>query len=660
MPQLKTILQAAAELGLEQLALYGRYQVGLRSGHYRRRTPARLNNTGCVDPSCILRTDLLPLPEPYQLKQLVPLDILLTEADEIVAGMVRLFGGNPVPLALSTAGPLKHWSEIQDDRTDVKPTWEAGRFGWAITLARAYHVSNNEDYAQAFWRYTLDFITANPPNLGQYWVSAQEVALRLMSLVFAIQVFARSSHTTPERMTCLSQSLVEHANRIPPTLVYARAQNNNHLVSEATGLYTAAAVLPSHPRAMQWKKLGRKWLIDAFQKQIAADGTYIQQSTNYHRLMLQAALWAFTIQHNAFPNEPFPDATLQRLSDASRWLYKLLDPVSGRTPNLGPNDGAYILPLCSCPQHDYRPVVNAAGMAFMRRRLVPAGPWDEMSVWFGLEKEALLSKQPGENGEPKGCAPHTLHHKDAWAYFRAVQFHARPGHADQLHLDMWWRGLNIAQDAGTYLYTAAPPWDNALAHTAVHNTAMVDNQEQMRRAGRFLYLEWAQASAPVYEHAADGSWQRLTAQHNGYRRKGILHKREVTVNEQEGWLISDIVSGQPADKEVHQVRVHWLLPDWEYEIETGRNPGEATVLLFSPYVKIPLKVRWMEAQTQLRERDYTWVLARAGQLVAGAGPVQPTWGWTSVTYGDKIPALSFYVTVSARLPIHITSQWGLP
>ena len=33
---------------------------------------------------------------------------------------------------------------------------------------------------------------------------------------------------------------------------------------------------------------------------------------------------------------------------------------------------------------------------------------------------------------------------------------------DQLHLDLWWRGLNIAQDAGTYLYNADPPWDNPL------------------------------------------------------------------------------------------------------------------------------------------------------------------------------------------------------
>ena len=82
---------------------------------------------------------------------------------------------------------------------------------------------------------------------------------------------------------------------------------------------------------------------------------------------------------------------------------------------------------------------------------------------------------------------------ETWAYLRAARFTGRPGHADQLHLDLWWCGLNVAQDAGTYLYNAPPPWDNALARSEVHNTLVVNGLEQMTRAGRFLYLERAQA-----------------------------------------------------------------------------------------------------------------------------------------------------------------------
>jgi hypothetical protein len=659
MPRLRLTLQAAAELGLEQLALYGIYRLGLKTGHYKRLTRPRRQSLSSADPGWSLRTDLLPLPDRQKLQALISTDLLFAEADEILSGKVRLFGGQPVPLVLTAAGPLQHWSEGPEGSQDIKPVWEMARFGWAVTLARAYHLSGNEDYPRAFWQVTQAFIEANPANQGPHWASAQEVALRLIALVFAIQIFSPSSESTPSRMALLSQSIAEHAARIPPTLVYARAQNNNHLISEAAGLYTAAATLPSHPQAGQWKRLGEKWLNHAFQRQIAPDGAYTQHSTNYHRLMLQAALWVFTIQRSCFPDQPFPPATLERLAAASRWLVELLDPISGSVPNLGPNDGAYILPLSTCPFNDFRPVLASAGAAFLQEKPLAPGPWDEMASWFGLESDSLLPGQAAQTSHLQVSSPHTIRQGNAWAYLRAAEFHSRPGHADQLHLDLWWRGLNIAQDPGTYLYTAPHPWDNALTHTAVHNTLTIDGLEQMRRVGRFLYLDWAQAGPPIYEHAGDGSWQRLSVHHNGYRRLGMVHQRSVTVDNQENWLIDDIVSGPPDDK-VHEVRLHWLVPDWDYQIGVHSKDFGTTLLLDSPYGQISLKLSWIDSPAQAPSDAFAWGLARTGGLLAGLGRVHPTWGWTSLTYGDKIPALAFFMTVSARLPIHIQSQWNFP
>ena len=87
--------------------------------------------------------------------------------------------------------------------------------------------------------------------------SAQEVALRLIALVFCYQIFASSPETTPGRVNLLKQALIAHARRIPPTMGYARAQDNNHLLTEAVGLYTAAAVLPGYPGAARRRKLYR-------------------------------------------------------------------------------------------------------------------------------------------------------------------------------------------------------------------------------------------------------------------------------------------------------------------------------------------------------------------------------------------------------------------
>lgn len=686
---MKLDLKAFQELGFRQVGLFGIYQLLLRSGYleWATRSP-RLQGGGWhmygVQP-------LISLPDSIDLKELLGkqgLRSLLSEADEIVSGKVRLFGGPARPLHINPPRKLAHWTLyeqhsqwLEETRAgkgqtirDIKFTWEVGRFGWVYTLGRAYLVSCDERYAATFWTEAGRFVDTNPPYLGPHWISAQEVALRLVAFVFALQVFERSPLSTPEHIRRLKIAIANHAARIPPTLIYARAQNNNHLLSEAAGLYTAGLALPGHPSARRWRRLGWNWFQRGLQAQIAEDGTYTQHSTNYHRLMLQLALWMNRLAQTQA--RPFPGKSSQRLAAATRWLYTLMDPASGRVPNLGPNDGAYILPLTICPFQDYRPVLQAAGQAFLGERLFERGAWDEMALWLarGSGSAALgradhLSSSKAQ--QPDNHSPHILHLPagDSWGYFRCARFAGRPGHADQLHFDLWWRGLNVAQDAGTYLYNADPPWDNRLACSDVHNTVTVDGRDQMRRAGRFLYLDWSQARVIKGEPAEDGSWRRLVAEHDGYRYLGITHRRTVSALDGESWQVEDMIlpveaAPAPADG-THTVVLHWLLPDWPWDlgvgpvcIEIGQESGRADIncpyrlRLLSPYGWVELRLGTNpEASIQV---------ARGGELVLGSDPVSPAWGWSSPTYGDKIPALSIRMTVQGRLPISFTSLWVFP
>jgi len=370
--------KALRQLGLTQVALYALYKFGLKTGHYK-----RVGNRE-FETIHLLSTHLFSLPDHTLLAQTLGEDgqrALLAEADEIVGGKFRMFGGQPVELKLTFEQPLHHWTDYETGKApitesqfpipDIKFIWEPARFGWAYVLGRAYHLTQNETYADAFWKYFEQFADANPPNLGPHWMNGQEVAIRLMALVWASQVFEAAAASSAERRARLVQSIAAHAARIPPTLVYARAQNNNHLVTEAAALYTAGRAL-GHPG---WRALGWRWLNWAFRHQISGYGEYIQHSSNYHRVMLQAALWV-----NAVRDVDWPALTLQSLGRATHWLFSMLDPASGRTPNLGANDGALILPLAMTSFDDFRPTVQAAARAFLRFQL-PGGVWDEMSLW---------------------------------------------------------------------------------------------------------------------------------------------------------------------------------------------------------------------------------------------------------------------------------------
>jgi hypothetical protein len=348
----------------------------------------------------------------------------------------------------------------------------------------------------------------------------------------------------------LHQSIFYHASRIPPTLVYARSQNNNHLVTEAAALYTAGLFFKNKT----WQALGWKWLNWSFQNQIGGYGEYIQHSTNYHRLMLQTALWINFIKRDAFSTK-----TSQAIGRSAHWLFSLLDNASGLTPNLGANDGALIFPLSASTFGDYRPTVQAAARAFLRTSLA-SGIWDEMSLWFGLkatERVADSSAYLAEN----------LRGKNSWAYLRASHFKSRLSHMDQLSLDLWWRGLNITQDAGTYLYNAEPPWDNPLMTTLVHNTITVDGRDQMTRAGRFLVLDWVNAYSKNLIETDENILGRVHADHRGFH--GIKHERTVTVYQNERWLVEDKLIART--RSTHVYRLHWLLPDYEWQIGTRNS-----------------------------------------------------------------------------------------
>ena len=316
--RLKIIFKALRELGLAQPGLYALYQLELHSGYLRWAT--KNPSQAAAGQAGAASQRLFSIPGSQVLAQVLGESgdaDLLAEAEEILAGKVRLFGGQPVPLRLEPPVSLFHWTEYErgtkkvspaaseETSPDIKFFWEPARLGWAFTLGRAYHLTGDERYAGAFWRLLETFLDANPPYLGLNWVSAQEAAVRLLALAFAWQVFAGSPHST-RGAARLAWAIEIHAARLPPTLLYARSQNNNHLLSEAAGLYTASLALPGHPTAARWRKLGWDWFQRGLRSQIAGDGAYSQHSANYQRLMLQLALWMNALaqqQGQAFPAE---------------------------------------------------------------------------------------------------------------------------------------------------------------------------------------------------------------------------------------------------------------------------------------------------------------------------------------------------------------------
>ncbi len=615
------------------MAFYGLYRLGLAAGHFRRLTPVPTRPTEFS----LKLTPIFTLPERAALLNSMGehLSELIAEADEIVNGYYRIFGGAAVKLDLAPKDAAKHWTEVKTlPGQDIKLTWEPARFGWAFTLGRAYLATADERYAHSFWQYWQTFMLANPVNCGPNWESGQEVALRLIAWIFAAQVFKVSPHSTPQRMQALLNAIGQHAERIPATLIYARAQNNNHLISETCGLFMAGVSLPDHPQAPSWKQLGWKGLNHALTAQIASDGTYVQHSMNYHRMVLHLALLARLSA--SLTGDAFSAQVSEKLAAATRWLIAQVDSISGNAPNLGSNDGANILPLAVGSFRDHRPIAQAAAAVFLGQAVLPPGPWDELAAWVGNP----IGSHPQQPVEIASPAVRRMGNRTEWATLRAVQFRSRPAHADQLQIELWFNGRNFLLDPGTFSYNLAAPWDNSLVGSQYHTCLTIDGLQPMLRAGRFLWLKWDQAR---WKMDGEESARMLKAEHDGYKRFGISHQRSLEWIRPGQWEVTDRLCMKRGK---HSIDVNWITCDGQAQFEKDAFSLAAD--------GINLSIMVVAEPTSIPPR-ISHRIVRAGKLIYGEDPAAENEGWYSPTYLNRIPAVAYRATVVFETTLTIKS-----
>jgi hypothetical protein len=640
MKRIAMIFKAARQLGVGSLWLYGVYQLGLYSGHYRRvmKPPLGL-------PKAIVFRPLLVVPAPESMAAVLADEgrALLEEADRIVNDReYRQFGADFVPIHLAgqDVNELHHWVDYETGKAsfpagDIKLVWEPARFGWAFPLARAYLLTGDQRYVRTFWQLFDEYASQNPYQMGPNWLSGQEAAIRLVSVLLLAPVFLKGVDDVSVKEAAIVGFVREHAARIEPTLIYARAQNNNHLITEALGLLCAGLALPEEPQAKRWVKKGLRWLNYAFKHQITEEGEYIQYSNNYHRLMLQCA----TVAHSMLKNRglALSPESLANIRKAVSWLALEVDEATGNVANYGHNDGAYLFPLAQGGFSDYRPVVQAGYEAFWGEIKYPVVCWDEMGLWLNVDSQE--GYQPGQSDETAKRV--LVGGNGSHAILRGHNYKSRPGHADQNHIDLWWQGEAIAMDAGTYLYNAVPPWDNQFMSAFVHNTVTVDGCDQMTRAGRFLWLDWSCG----FVSQEDG---KLVGKHDAYRGLGITHQRMVQFTEPNKWVINDeMLPTTEPHSQIHTCQIQWLLPDWDWEFS-----GNSVV--------ITRQNRLVEIVIGSEKGELIQnFLCRVGKVVAGEGSCLPQHGWFSPTYSVKEPALSFCVVYRGNLPMTITSEWRL-
>lgn len=537
--RLKIYFTTALRLGVFHVARVLVYRTCKRAGVYRWLLPSR--KAAPLEFRADSPRDAAPQVVPWASRA------VLTEADELLRGRMNYFSvhaqqiGNPPDWFLNPfekkrhPQSARHWSQIADfsaEAGDIKAIWEMSRFSWAPVLARACRVSGDARYLSALQMWTQDWRRCNPPNTGPNWMCGQETSIRLINMLLALRLTGLEKNAGHGEVAFVAA----HCRRVERTTFYAVAQDNNHVTSEAAGLFVGGIWLVRHgrdgerDRGRRWAEKGRKMLENQVSRLVLQDGSFSQHSLTYHRLMLDTLSVAEAWRRNA-GEAPFGADFYTRAAAATRWLGAMIDPASGDGPNLGANDGAHPYRLDGSAYRDFRSCLQLASFLFIGRAALPSGPWDEPAAWLGVSAES--SERPWLDELTSAVFPDggyviLRNRTGVCVLLRAPNARFRPAHADALHLDLWWRGKNLLRDGGTYSYAGGGAVSQELASVAGHNTQEFDGRDQMPRLGRFLYGGWVRvAGEPAI--ATSGAGQSWAGSYTDVW--GARHERVVTLGD---------------------------------------------------------------------------------------------------------------------------------
>lgn len=435
---------------------------------------------------------------------------------------------------------------------DIRGLWEAHRLAPLLHLAQAAAQDPEGDHLTDAEALLTDWAAANPPFRGPAWACAQEAALRAIGISLALALIGADRRLSRG----MRELLGLHLRRIRATRAYGAAQDNNHPISEAAGLFICGLLLGK----FRDQRAGARALARAVARLVAPCGAFAQASPAYQRLMLDVlaiAEW-FRRRHGA-PDFAAPFAA--RAAAATQWLHRIMAP-NGALPRIGPCDDSAFADLSGFGPGDARASLERAARLFLG---ASAGlPDDAGCRALGLTEAPSLPRDQAKHWRSAGWFG-LVGAGGAHGLLRTgVPLRFRPGQADLLHFDLWDGNENLLRDGGSGAYLPPPGfdwWQRMLAGGAGHNLIIFDDAEPMPRLGPFLFGRWPSCRA-IPDGARTRDW------------RGNRHARRIECRGRL-WRVEDQVAG-----DFRRLALRWRLGpgDW-HRIPDGIESPKARITL---------------------------------------------------------------------------------
>jgi hypothetical protein len=279
--------------------------------------------------------------------------------------------------------------------------------------------------------------------------------------------------------------LFDHGKYLAENLEIDYAGNNsNHLIGDLAALHLVGLTLQKR----NWVDKSLEMLLTEVRRQIYEDGVDYEQSSGYHRYVLEflSLVW--------YANGQQPPLLTDAISKMANFLNDIAR-EDGSLPFLSDWDGAKVW----VADH-HRPA-----------ELYALGRRSETSVGYPNGGYYILKGDPFHlifDCGPVGMAGRQL---------------ATHGHSDLLSFCLDVKGEPFIVDPGSGSYTENRMIHDYLRSSSGHNTITIDGQDQCGLAGTWTLEKHPKATLLSWESSE--AFERVCGEHDGY--KPIIHRREI-------------------------------------------------------------------------------------------------------------------------------------
>ena len=491
----------------------------------------------------------------------------------------------------------------------AKAVWEINRLQFLSQVALNYKTFNDDFHLNLFIEIIRSWKAGNPYMIGVNWYSNIEVNLRLINWFLCWEVLD-ADRLIEGNETFREFAMSEWIPSIYQHCIYSYenpsrySSANNHLISEYAGLFIASSKW-KFQESEKWNRYSQKGLEKEIVRQHSGKGINKEEAAEYIQFITDFFLIAFIVGEKT--NKPFSLQYKSMLHKIFNYIFNFID-CKGNFPKYGDeDDGKCFIIDFEESFNNFKSLLTTGAILFNDPLLKSKSNGFDLKNWilFGEKGKKLFESlsiiYPNEKSDLYPEEGHFILRKKENDQEIYLHFDAAPlgflsiaahGHADALSFILHVDGRPILIDSGTYTYHTEPVWRNYFMGTLAHNTIRINKLNQATIGGPTLWLQHYKTK--VLKAETNDNYDIVKAQHNGYKKLGIIHTREIIFDKKTYIIkIFDTITSQKQGSYLIEVpfHIHPLIEinaTQENQFDLSNNKGRNVTLLTDSKLKTKL------------------------------------------------------------------------